>query len=676
MIAAALLVACSDDDAPAAADGGPPGNPPRVAGTVLVTPEQVAAASQNGLLARLASFLSGPAQAQLPGLVPLSNAQVQLFRADESAGLIEPSLRSTSTNESGEYAFDDLPGEGLLIVRAAAGSADLRAFVSGARVDITPASELTVRRVGAALDEDTPLSHFSRPELAALNGYLQGLLSLDAAGMDLEQVIAALDTRAGPLFSGLVAAYAEPDMETSLRAGSYGAVEFSAALRDPAPLADEGFAGGIDAASGTGVMIFGAEADAPDPAFVPRGLYLQEFDAAPRDASAERQDLWPGDDLSGLLHVLGMNGQLVVSDAARTDGASEVGLGAATAGGALMVYPLILGRDRDGAVAASGAGLRFAARWSEPVSSETITLLDPLGGGATLYHVMGLYRKFRGGADSPSVTAGSATGTLSFDSAAQSRTFPGDAEAREYGSFSTLVGRNAVTLALDDYVADGGEPGTALRNGLYYVVPGTGLMELRHADEDGTRFGSGALSPDGEIVAMQTELVEPDGTLERAFAVAIRQSSGETPPLTGVYNVVQYTAYLRSDGEEPPQTAFLAHGLRQGTLRLSGEDGLIDEGLLFSRGAGLDAAAARAGETASLAASTAVESLSTTGSFTAGDNGAVSLEILIEREGGSVETVVGTGAASAAGDFVALAIRSEGAESGPGRGMMFLLRQP
>lgn len=672
MIGLALAGCGSDGGGPAAADGGP-GNPPQVSGVVLVTPDQVAAGPPAGSLAWLASLPFGPAQARPTGLIPLPEAQVELFRAGETADVLGPPVRSTSTNESGQYTFDDLPGEGLLIVRATGRTQTLRAFVSGARVDVTPVSELAVRRVGAALDDAIPLSHFSRPELAALSGYLQGL-SIEASGLELEQAIEALDATAGTPFSDLLTAYAGPGMETSLRAGSYGAVEFTATLRDPALLEAEGLAGGLDLASGLGVIAFDAEADLADPAFVPREVFLQEFGAAPRDAAIDGQDLAPGTDLSGLLHVPGASGQLVVTDALRSGGAA--GIGAVTIGGGLMVYPLVLERDRDAAAAAWGAGLRFAARRTEPAAAETNTLLDPLGGDATPYHLMRLHQGFAGGAESASVTIGAGSGTMVFDSAAQSHLFPGDAAAREYGSFSGSPGRNAVTLGLDDYLVSGADPGAAAQAGLYYVVPGTGLVEFRRNDTEGTRLGSGVLSADGEIVALQTAVADgPGGTMERYFAVAIRQQAGtEAPRLAGVYNLVQYTAYLSGDGEEPPQTAFLASGLRHGTLRLDAEGGLIDEGRLFDRRADLDVAAARLGEAGAIARSPASE-MPATGTFRVDANGGVRLELSIALEDGGTETLTGTGAASAAGDFVALAVRSAGEGLGSGRGMLFLLRQ-
>lgn len=639
-----LLAGCGDDGDPAAETADGPGNPPRVEGAVLA-----------------------PAERRAAGLVPLEDVQVSLFRVGGSGEAIEPALQTASTDADGAYAFESLPEQGLLMLQAAADTAVLRAYVSGGRVDVTPASELVVRRVTAVIDDTAPLSNFSRAELAAASGYLLSLPMADADGF--EATLEALDAAAGPLFTEILTAYAGAGVVSALRSGSYGAVEFGVTLRDPGALESEDLAGGVDVGSGIGMMSFGDVDDAAtSPAFLARELLLLEPDGAVRSSTRD-EVLAPTDDLSGLLHVPAANGQLLVVDAA--GGAAAIP-GVLPASGALMIYPLGAA-DNSGAFAAAGEGLRFAARWFDPSAVEPNTRLDPLGGEPTLYHLMHMFLSFAGDGE-PAMTVGAGSGAVVFDSSPQSRAFAGDAGERNFGDFAMSAGRAPLTLTLGDYAVSQIDPGGASpAAGLYRVVAGTGLLELR-GDSDGAPLGAGVLTADGEIVAMQTAAVAEAGAMERGFAIAVRRANDVVPPIGGVYNLFEYAVHIAGDGEDPPETAFVVNVLRHGVVRLDADDGVVGEAMLLRRESRLDMASARAGGGAAIERVMAAEALAFPGTFSVDGSGAVSVELALQREGDeAIETLLGAGAADSSGDFIALAVRGAGRDQG--RGLLFLVRQ-
>lgn len=660
---AALLAGCGGDgDSVGGTDGT--GNPPAIAGVVLVTPEQVASALPEGFIARLASLFSSAARAQAVGLVPLTEAQIRLFRVGESGEAIEPALQSTTTDADGSYAFENLPAQGLLMVQASARTAILRAYVGTDRVDVTPASELGVRRVTRTIDASARLADLSRPELAALTAYLEALPL--PAGRGFDATLESLDAAAGPLFIELLVSYSDEGAEIAPRAGSHGAVEFGSMLRDPALLAAEGMVGGVDTGSGVGVLTFG---EGGGPAFIARELFVQEPDGAVRANPGD--DLASGADLRGLLHVPAANGQLLVVG---VDGAGAVP-GAVLADDGLMIYPLNVAHERGGALAAFGAGLRMVMRWPESAPSIIAnTRLDALGGEPSGYHLVSMSQSFKG-SDSPVMTVAAGSGVLVFDSSPQSRVFPGDSEARDFGGFTAGAGRSPLTLALDDYAVSESDLGSMLPStGLYRIVAGTGLLELRA--EDGARIGAGVLSADGEIVAVETSSSsETAGAMERGFGIAIRRADDAVPALDGAYNLLEYTIRIVADGEDPPRTALVAGVQRHGIVHLDGEGGIVGEATLFDREARLDLGAARAGSDAAIARTAAAETLAMPGTFRVDGSGAVSLELPLQRDGDDrVETLSAAGAADRSGNFIALAVRSAGRD--PGRGLLFLVRQP
>jgi hypothetical protein len=341
--------------------------------------------------------------------------------------------------------------------------------------------------------------------------------------------------------------------------------------------------------------------------------------------------------------------------------------GAITADGTLMVHPLVVTFDSASGLVAAGAGLRFVSRWPQPVfAAETLTRLDPLGAEATQYHLVRMFHSYAPGIEA-GVAVGAGGGDMTFDSAPQSRAFIGEQEPGDYGGFLSGPGRGALTL--DAEAGDPSDSGFVTivpASGLFRVVAGTGLMELRANDDAGSRIGAGIVSADGRMAVMEMSAVVEE-RLERILAVAIRHSENGPPPVSGGYHVVEYTNRIVEDPETGSHS--LAVSTRHGRLHMSAEDGLIDEADLLSRTFTLGAVEPRV-----IRAELTEETAVMPGTYLVDENGAIRLELTLERADGDREQIVGVGAADASGDFIALAVQTEAAGA-QGRGLLLLVRQ-
>lgn len=658
-----LVAACGDNDASPPPAGTVEENPPRVLGRVLSTSDQLAAASGEGVTARLLALLFPAVRAAIPGLAPVPGAQVELLRVDDAGVPVGAPLATVTSDADGAFAIEGLPAEGMLMLRVSLRTEVLRAFVTQESIDLTPVSELAVRRVESGLSEGARLSDFSRAELAALFGYLDGL-RVDA-GADLDATITRLDTEAGDPFTSLLQSFRDGDDAARIGEGDYGVIEFTSTLRDPVLAPGEGLMSGIDAASGVGMITLDAGARAVQ-AFVPRAVFVQDFNGGGPSAAAD-QDVIAADDLRGQMHVAANDGRVLVLDPGRPAIAAVPG--AAVPDGSLMVHPLVIMLDRSAGLVTAGGGLRFVARGPEPIfAGETLTRLDPLGGEATQYHLLRMFHAYAPAGEA-TVTIGAAGGIANFDSAPRSRTFTGDSAPDDYGGFVLSAGRSPLAIDPQAGLVSATDPGTALpASGLFRLVPGTGLLELRMDDGDGSHVGTGLLSADGQVLVMEMAGAADDGLLERALMVAVRRTEGDAPPpVAGFYHVIGYANRVHIDEEG----VSLGSAVRHGALRLNAEDGLIDQVALFGREFRLEVGASSG---APIEALTMAETTSIPGIYSVDEDGAVRLELTIERADGGLEQLVAVGASDGSGNFIALVVRSEG-DAGDGRGLLFLVRQ-
>lgn len=658
-----LLSACTTDD-------GLPGmssEPVPVTGTVQGNQSQVAT-TPSGILTRLAAFLTGrDAMAEISGLTPLAGITVELVRLDSSGAIIEEGLAFDVTDADGSFSFPDPPApvDSTLMIRTDTLD-ELRALVSGSVINVSPATEFTTREVLGALDESIALGNFLPQEIAALHALLV-TMDVDLDGLDVEQSIIELSTTAGSMFTSMLAAYSAPGADQVLRSRNFSLIEFSTRLRDPGVLGAE--LGGIDLVAGQGNMNFGAGSDAPvstgSQLFL--GHFLHDLDSV-RDLDVEQDEEGGmfGLELSDLLHVVAPDRRLLIAD--RGEPARSVaGIGAVSGDGRLLIYPMdISARNDSDILSAAGAGLRIATRW-EPMAVPPDNSLFDAGGTGTGYHLVRLTHRLAAGAEPGDnrVVLTTTTGSLTFDSSNTEAQVFGDenGDGRVYGDYqSTGLVHSALALDLDTDSLTA-PVDNALFDGLYYVIPGSGV-QLR--DETGVMLGNGIYSEDGGLIAVPTFAggFEEDMTgAERALLVAMRKAD-EAPPVSGIYNVVGHTLSLAGG------TGVVESAYRYGTITLDGN--AVVAGDLFGKRAGLDLASARA-EDLSLLTGSGSESV-IGGSYLVAIDGAITLNLDIDIDG-QPAVVTGTGAVSADGSLIVLATESDDGV-GNGRGLLFLVRQP
>lgn len=688
-VCALLLGACSSGDG---VEIAPPAQ--QVTGTVFQPAGALAAVQGSGFLARLAAFFSRAAHAAIIGLTPLGNVTVELVRLDAFGDVVEL-IDETVAEADGRFGFEvDPPLSSTLAVQVADQPTTMRAIVTGPVVDITPASELAVQSAAETL---RGLVAFSVSEMAALTSLLRGV-DIDLGGAtDFAGAVDLLRAEASGLVDSLIPTLEETDApgSTVLRSRNFSAIDFSLTLRDPFWLGPQGFDGGVAISGAQTTLVFGSGSDRPTFGleFGDINHFLHDLEEV-RNVAASSAFI-PGRDLSEVLHVVTAGGQLLLADGERPD-LDVAGVGAVRApdGSALFVYPLSLGIRPDEAgrideLQASGMGLRFAAEWSVSGPPADLTRLD----GA--YNVVQLQHALSGAASviGSSVRATTATGVMAFDgSAPVAADFDGD--SREYGAFAFTPPAPPAGEALDltaYTVTPSADPETPLpENGLYFVLPSTAFVQLRHGDGD--LLGFGAATGDGELAAFSTasggfpsEAGAPSdtplsGLARRTLSVAIRQPAGPPPIFEAAYNLVHYAILLAGD---PGETGLVTNEIRHGRVRLDNNGNITAvggaNGILSKRSA-LDVAQARVEEepAPALFAATRAESVQLGSDFTPPQaNGSIErLTLNLLSDDGAQVALTGAGAVSADGSFIALAV--EGSEDGVVRsqGMLFLVREP
>ena len=585
-LSAVLLAGCNGEDLPQPASA-----PLQITGVVLATPDQVAAAQSAGLLSRVGAFLLGDVYAHIVGLTPSPATPVQLVRLN-SAGAVSEVIATVTTDGQGRFSFDDIPAlDSSLAVRVDIDGAPMHSFVTGPVVDITPASELVVRRVRTALSGGGALANFTVSEVAALTGFVRGL-DVDVTGLSFEDAVDEIDGIAGSVLGELLAAYATPGTVTVLRGGNYGAVDLVSTFHGPGPLEH----GAVDLASGQGPVNFRSSSDTPGEGFILRGAFLHDLTDLHAVTFASDVQVELGVELSQTLHVVNSRGQLILADTARPE-IEVAGIGAVSGDGSLLIYPVSQGLRSEDELLTSGMGVRFAGRWELPRSFEDLPRLDPEGGGPTSYNLVQLTQGLSGnGSGANTITLATAAGPVSFDSTPAGAI---SGSTQSAGSFAapSLVS-SAIALDLDGHAVAPASHPDLVADGLYSVLQSGGQVQIGRSD--GAMLGTGSLTQDGGIVAFQTfsgayDEADPAEVRmlhgSRTFSVAVRRPPPASPPVqvSGDYNVVQYTAYVSDQGGAAGATGIVASGIRYGTVSLNaGNVG----GATFSKWASFDLAAA------------------------------------------------------------------------------------
>ena len=679
----AVLASCS---------GGPESGPSEnnISGVVLLPAQQVAARTRPSLLARILGIFIPDTNANLIGLVPVSNTTVELVRLD-SLGNITEVLDTTTSDPNGAYTFTTsyAPSSTLAVVLPYE-PVTTRAIVTTADdTDITPVSEAVFRTIVTEIIDPpvSALENFTVKEVAALVDLVEGM-NIDVSGATtFNEAVNTVLTQAGSVLTNMVKSFSTPTNVTAFYQNNYALLGMSTTLIPPYQL--NGSAAGIDHRSVDGFFGFQSISSLVNGGVEYANLLLSDLGTASYFCDSKSTN--------GTIFLSAPDGRMIVSPA---DGSGAT-VGALSPDNTLMVYPTL---DRFAAVGGSGtgegAGLRIAMQWDNNIGSDEVNLnaavdgvynmiwaaghMNPLGGAGT---------GALGGSGTFTLATGSAT--VTFDGASS------DTNGRSgFTSNNTTINTLTADLA-DGTIASATAPDTF--SGVYEVFPGNkiiaslgdpGIMLGNLSSSIDFLRGMRILAPTGEVsslVAFSASLAGGNmgagggmglgeaqcsdntggassglmggGNGEgRGLVVAALQTVGLTEAdVAGTYNIVGELTNFTSGGG----ALLIATETRYGTLSLDGT-GNVSGGNLFFKRATMDAGSAIAGSGGTLNITSGNDSLSGTYNVSAVD-GRVTLSL------DNLNT--GTGFVTPDGQFMAFPIEATATDNGS-RGLLLLLRQP
>lgn len=679
----ALLVSCS---------GGPESGPSEnnISGVVMLPAQQVAARTRPTLLARILRIFVPDSNANLIGLVPVSNTTVELVRLD-SLGNITEVLDTTTSDPNGAYTFTtSYPPSSTLAVVLPYEPVTTRAIVTTTDdTDITPVSEAVFRTIVAEIIDPpvSALENFTVKEVAALVDLVAGMNIDVSAAATFNEAVNTVLTQAGSVLTNMARSFATPTNVTAFYQNNYALLGKSTTLIPPYQL--NGSAAGIDHRSVDGFFGFQSISSLVNGGNEYANLLLNDLGTASYFCDSKSTN--------GTIFLSAPNGRMIVSPA---DGSGAV-VGALSPDNTVMVYPIMeKAAGVGGNATGEGTGLRIAMQWDNKLASDEVNLnatvdgvynmiwaaghMDPLGGAGT---------GNLGGSGTFTIATGSAT--VTFDGASA------DTNGRSgFTSSNTTISTLTADLA-SGTMSSANTPETFA--GVYEVFPGNkiiaslgdpGIMLGNLSSSIDFLRGMRILAPTGEVsplITFSTSLAGGNmgagggmglGDAQcntntggagtgmmggaygegRGLAVAALQTVGLTElDVAGTYNIVgELTSF-----EETGTTLLIASEIKYGTLALDGA-GNVSGGNLFFKRTTMDAGGAISGSAGVLNITNGNNSLSGTYNISAVD-GKMTLAL------DSLKT--GTGFVTPDGQFMAFPIESTATGDGS-RGLLLLLRQP
>ena len=679
----AILASCS---------GGPESGPSEnnISGVVLLPAQQVAARTRPSLLARILGIFIPDTNANLIGLVPVSNTTVELVRLD-SLGNITEVLDTTTSDPNGAYTFTTsyAPSSTLAVVLPYE-PVTTRAIVTTADdTDITPVSEAVFRTIVTEIIDPpvSALENFTVKEVAALVDLVEGM-NIDVSGATtFNEAVNTVLTQAGSVLTNMVKSFSTPTNVTAFYQNNYALLGMSTTLIPPYQL--NGSAAGIDHRSVDGFFGFQSISSLVNGGVEYANLLLNDLGTASYFCDSKSTN--------GSIFLSAPDGRMIVSPA---DGSGAT-VGALSPDNTLMVYPTL---DRFAAVGGSGtgegAGLRIAMQWDNNIGSDEVNLNAAVNGVYNMIWAAGHMNPL-GGAGTGAL-GGSGTFTLATGSATV--TFDGnssDTNGRSgFTSSNTTINTLTADLA-DGTIASATAPDTF--SGVYEVFPGNkiiaslgdpGIMLGNLSSSIDFLRGMRILAPTGEVSSLvafsaslaggnmgagggmglgeaqcsdntggaSSGMMGSNNGEGRGLAVAALQTVGLTEAdVAGTYNIVgELTNFTAGGG-----ALLIAAETRYGTLTLDGT-GNVSSGNLFFKRATMDAGSAIAGNGGTLNITSGNDSLSGTYNVSAVD-GRVTLSL--------DKLNTGTGFVTPDGQFMAFPIETTATDNGS-RGLLLLLRQP
>ena len=647
---------------------------PTISGTVRI-PSAVTVAPQ---------LAPSAIAADIGGLTPAgAGVTVELVRVNNQGNTTV--LAITTTDSSGAYSFSGpdipTPNSDLAVLVVNGPGTNVRALVSGNQVDVSPASEVVYENVlesGLGVN----LQDLSLQELAAFNYLLLGM-GIDVSGLSFDNAVSTIKAASGNGLAILISSYAETGTGVNLQDYFYNTITTNVNLLDPFSLAGAS-PGGISLSTRYGggtigagdVMVKGSQEAIISP-------ILHDLTNVTQSGGDPNRDIV---DLEGLNFALNPHGQVIVWG---SDGNGVLGIAKNDA--SLMVYPETSNTPVSGApYAALSRGIRIQTAGNTTFGSSSSTqidyvpsFLDPIVGG-TAYHLFRLSQTLSSLlAGANEIVVGTAQGDLTFDSTATLTIEDDNGQPLAYASFAAnTLTTDTLSLDLDTDTAasaTGTDSIGGAGGGVYNVNPFSGNLTFR--DNDGSVYpyvGLGMMTKTGEIFTLanmpddNAQQATNDGTGTHDFGVAVRQTPAAVSLTPGTYNVLQYAYYLSGDPLTP--AASVTTGYSYGTLTLDADGTTVSGGSLIANRAKLDVVTAKQATADALTAlPSATPETTVSGSIAApAADGTLTLSLTI---GGN--TVTGSGAVTANGDFIVAAVKiADGSATDIGRGLLFLMRRP
>ncbi len=683
IILLAVLASCS---------GGPGSGPSEnnISGVVLLPAQQVAARARPSLLARILGIFIPDTNANLIGLVPVSNTTVELVRLD-SLGNITEVLDTTTSDPNGAYTFTTsyAPSSTLAVVLPYE-PVTTRAIVTTANgTDITPVSEAIFRAIVTEIIDPpvSALENFTVKEVAALVDLVESM-NIDVSGATtFNDAVNTVLSQAGSVLINMVKSFSTPANVTAFYQNNYALLGMSTTLIPPYQL--NGTTAGIDHRAVDGFFGFQSISSLVNGGVEYADMLLNDLSTASYFCDSKSTD--------GGIFLSAPNGRMIVSP---VDGSGAT-VGALSPDNTIMVYPTL---DRFAAPGGSGngegAGLRIAMQWDNNIGSDEVNLNAAVNGVYNMIWAAG-HMDPQGGAGT-----GPLGGSGTFTIATGSATVTFDGASTDINGRSGFTSSNTSIATLTADLADGNIGSSAAPetfSGVYEVFPGNkiiatlgdpGIMLGNLSSSIDFLRGMRSIAPMGDassLIAFSASLAggnmgagggmglgdarcsnntggSSSGMMGsangegRGLAVAALQTVGLTEAdVAGTYNVVgELTRFSAGNG-----ALLISTESRFGTLALDGA-GNISGGNLFYKRSTMDIGGAVAGSGGSLTIVNGNESLSGSYNVSAVD-GRVTL---------SLATLgTGTGFVTPDGQFMAFPIEST-SQDGGSRGLLLLLRQP
>lgn len=672
--------------------GGPESGPSEnnISGVVMLPAQQVAARARPTLMARILRLFVADTNANLIGLVPVSNTTVELVRLD-SLGNINQVLDSTTSDPNGAYTFTTsyAPSSALAVVLPYE-PATTRAIVTTADdTDITPVSEAVFRTIVTEI-VDPPMSsleNFTVKEVAALVDLVEDMNIDVSAAASFNDAVNTVLSQAGSVLTNMAKSFSSPTNVTAFYQNNYALLGMSTTLIPPYQL--NGTAAGIDHRSVDGFFGFQSISSLVNGGIEYANLLLSDLNTASYFCDSKSTN--------GTIFLSAPDGRMIVSP---VDGSGAV-VGALSPDNTVMIYPTMEKWAGVGANASGGGGgIRIAMQWDNNVGSDEVNLNAAVDGIYNMIWAAGHMDPQAGGG------AGNLGGSGAFTIATGSATVTFDGVNADTNGRSGFTSSNTAISTLTADLASGAVAGTSAPetfSGVYEVFPGNkiiaslgdpGIMLGNLSSSIDFLRGMRIVAPVGEVsplIAFSTSLAggnmgagggmgmgealcntntggASSGMMGsnngegRGLALAALQTIGLTEAdVAGTYNVTGEITTITGAGG----TLLIASEIKYGTLTLDGA-GNISGGNLFFRRSTMDAGGAVNGNGGVMNVITGNDKLSGAYNVSAVD-GKVTLTL------NSLGT--GTGFVTPDGQFMAFPIESTATDSGS-RGLLLLLRQP